>query len=133
VLGLGRLCSLFDGVRRNFLRAGGVLITADCLSEEKREGTLGLLFLTDLKGYDVVARQILCARPQRGLRTARHFPVLPCVAPGGVTAEEFWRVMLALLNVIFTSLTAGCWCPRAAATTAAPSPPRSLGCSCERW
>ncbi|HXU75774.1 MAG TPA: ABC transporter permease, partial [Methylomirabilota bacterium] len=28
--------------------------TADCLSEEKREGTLGLLFLTDLKGHDVV-------------------------------------------------------------------------------
>ena len=28
----------------------GVLLTADCLSEEKREGTLGLLFLTDLKG-----------------------------------------------------------------------------------
>src|SRR4051794_2588984 len=25
--------------------------TADCLSEEKRQGTLGLLFLTDLKGY----------------------------------------------------------------------------------
>ena len=32
----------------------GVRYTADCLSEEKREGTLGLLFLTDLKGYDVV-------------------------------------------------------------------------------
>ena len=32
----------------------GVRSTADCLSEEKREGTLGLLFLTDLKGYDVV-------------------------------------------------------------------------------
>jgi len=32
----------------------GVRATADCLSEEKREGTLGLLFLTDLKGYDVV-------------------------------------------------------------------------------
>src|SRR5260370_1095238 len=32
----------------------GVLTTADCLSEEKREGTLGLLFLTDLKGYDIV-------------------------------------------------------------------------------
>src|SRR5437868_4617497 len=26
--------------------------TADCLSQEKRQGTLGLLFLTDLKGYD---------------------------------------------------------------------------------
>src|SRR5206468_2120380 len=33
---------------------GGIGITADCLSQEKREGTLGLLFLTDLKGYDVV-------------------------------------------------------------------------------
>src|SRR5947207_4102151 len=32
----------------------GRLFTADCLSREKREGTLGLLFLTDLKGYDVV-------------------------------------------------------------------------------
>src|SRR5437899_9435177 len=32
----------------------GRISTADCLSEEKREGTLGLLFLTDLKGYDVV-------------------------------------------------------------------------------
>src|SRR5438105_5426656 len=32
----------------------GVRLTADCLSGEKREGTLGLLFLTDLRGYDVV-------------------------------------------------------------------------------
>src|SRR2546430_12339307 len=31
----------------------GVRATAHCLSEEKREGTLGLLFLTDLEGYDV--------------------------------------------------------------------------------
>ena len=30
----------------------GRLTTVDCISEEKREGTLGLLFLTDLKGYD---------------------------------------------------------------------------------
>src|SRR6266498_3300643 len=30
----------------------GVRATSDCLSEEKREGTLGLLFLTDLHGYD---------------------------------------------------------------------------------
>src|SRR5437870_13458009 len=32
----------------------GVRVTSDCISEEKREGTLGLLFLTDLKGIDVV-------------------------------------------------------------------------------
>src|SRR5579871_4977908 len=28
--------------------------TVDALSFEKREGTIGLLFLTDLKGYDIV-------------------------------------------------------------------------------
>ena len=38
---------------------GGAGNTADCLSEEKREGTLGLLFLTDLKGYDVVLGKLL--------------------------------------------------------------------------
>ena len=32
----------------------GIWVTSDCISEEKGEGTLGLLFLTDLKGYDVV-------------------------------------------------------------------------------
>src|SRR5689334_385270 len=32
----------------------GLRNTADCVSEEKRAGTLGLLFLTDLRGYDVV-------------------------------------------------------------------------------
>src|SRR5579863_2080897 len=32
----------------------GRRLTADSLSSEKRDGTLGLLFLTDLKGYDVV-------------------------------------------------------------------------------
>src|ERR1700683_3498009 len=33
---------------------GGVFLASDCLSEERREGTLGFLFLTDLKGYDIV-------------------------------------------------------------------------------
>src|SRR5438309_1780237 len=32
----------------------GIRGTSDAVSFEKREGTLGLLFLTDLKGYDVV-------------------------------------------------------------------------------
>lgn len=32
----------------------GMFFTSDCLSEEKREGTIGFLFLTDLRGYDIV-------------------------------------------------------------------------------
>src|SRR6185503_7207392 len=37
----------------------GLFFTADCLSEEKREGTIGFLFLTDLRGYDVVGGKLL--------------------------------------------------------------------------
>ena len=37
-----------------FIALASVFFTADSLSSERRGGTLGLLFLTDLKGYDVV-------------------------------------------------------------------------------
>jgi ABC-type transport system involved in cytochrome c biogenesis permease component len=37
----------------------GLFQTSDYLSEEKREGTLGLLFLTPLKGYDVVLGKLI--------------------------------------------------------------------------
>src|SRR3954468_1329752 len=39
--------------------AAGLFFTSDCLSQEKREGTLGFLFLTDLRGYDVVLGKLL--------------------------------------------------------------------------
>ena len=42
-----------------FACASGIFLTADCLSDEKRDGTLGLLFLTDLRGYDVVTGKIM--------------------------------------------------------------------------
>jgi len=43
----------FGIVAFGFTLLCGVFLTSDCLSEEKREGTLGLLFLTDLKGFDI--------------------------------------------------------------------------------
>ena len=51
VIALG-LFSILTGSAVLYCLLSGVWFTADCLSEEKREGTLGLLFLTDLKGYD---------------------------------------------------------------------------------
>src|SRR5262252_1292010 len=47
--------ALFDGLAGLlFLHAllAGALTLADSVSEEKREGTLGFLFLTDLRGRD---------------------------------------------------------------------------------
>src|SRR5439155_6521132 len=70
----------------------GVFLTADCLSEDKREGTLGLLFLTDLHGYDVVlgkfvARLVSALYGLLALLPITAFPLLL----GGVTIGEFWR------------------------------------------
>src|SRR5437868_3501414 len=48
------LFGLLTGGATLFALLSGPRSTADCISEEKREGTLGLLFLTDLRGYDVV-------------------------------------------------------------------------------
>jgi len=48
-----------------FACSAGLFLTSDALSEEKREGTLGLLFLTDLRGYDVVLASLFLIRYRR--------------------------------------------------------------------
>src|SRR5439155_5897114 len=88
--------------------SAGLFFTSDCLSEEKREGTLGFLFLTDLRGYDVAGGKLL-ATSLRGFYGL--LAVLPILAVtllmGGVTGAEFWKTSLALLNALFFSLAAG--------------------------
>jgi len=91
------------------LLAGGFL-TADCLSEEKREGTLGLLFLTDLRGYDVVLGKFVATSLNAFYGLLAVFPVLAvALLLGGVTGGEFWRLNLALVNALFFSLALGLW------------------------
>lgn len=96
--GAAFLYCLFAGLRN----------TADCLSEEKRAGTLGLLFLTDLRGYDVVFGKFAATSLSSFYGLLAVFPPLgiPLVM-GGVTVGEFWRLMLVLLVTLFFSLTAG--------------------------
>lgn len=86
----------------------GVRSTADCLSEEKREGTLGLLFLTDLRGYDVVGGKLVATSLNAFYGLLSILPVLAIpLLMGGVTNGEFWRVALVLVNTFFFSLAAG--------------------------
>src|ERR1043165_2562971 len=88
----------------------GVFLTADCLSEEKREGTLGLLFLTELKGYDVVLGKFIARSLPAlyGLLALLPLMGIPLLL-GGVTGGEFWRMALALVNALFFSLAVGIW------------------------
>ncbi|EEF58070.1 ABC transporter permease [Pedosphaera parvula] len=88
--------------------AAGVRSTSDCLSEEKREGTLGLLFLTDLKGYDVVMGKIAATSLRGFYGLLAIFPILALpLLVGGVTQGEFSRMILVLLNTFVFSLAIG--------------------------
>lgn len=86
----------------------GVFLTADCLSREKREGTLGLLFLTDLRGVDIILGKLTSTSLMTVLMVIGGFPVLAlCVLMGGVTGAELFRTCLALLLTMLLSLSVG--------------------------
>jgi hypothetical protein len=91
-----------------FCLLAGIFLTADCLSQEKREGTLGLLFLTDLKGYDVVLGKLLATSAHAVYGLLAVFPILGLpLLLGGVTGAEFGRVVLVLFVTLFLSLSLG--------------------------
>jgi ABC-type transport system involved in multi-copper enzyme maturation permease subunit len=86
----------------------GPLATCDCLSEEKREGTLGLLFLTDLKGRDVVLGKLAATSLNvfYGMLAVLPMLAIPFVL-GGVTHAEMLRVVLVSINLMFFFLSIG--------------------------
>lgn len=86
----------------------GIRKTADCISEEKREGTLGFLFLTELGGLDIVFGKLAGAllRSLSGLLVFA--PILATtLLVGGVMPGEFWRMFLGLVSVLTFSLSVG--------------------------
>ena len=96
------------GVLLVYCLAYGRRSTADCLSVEKREGTLGLLFLTDLKGHDVVLGKLVATSVRGFYGLLAVFPVLAIpLLLGGITSGEFWRVVLVLMDTFLFSLAIG--------------------------
>jgi hypothetical protein len=88
--------------------AAAFLVTADCISSERREGTLGLLFLTDLKTREVLLGKL-------AVRGFGSFYLMLGLTPalmlslvaGGVMASEVVRIVLTLLNLLFLTLIIG--------------------------
>ncbi len=86
----------------------GPLATTDCLSRERREGTLGLLFLTHLRGYDIVLGKIAASSLDVALGLLAAFPLLAMpVLAGGISLAQFGTVIIFLLNVMVLSLALG--------------------------
>jgi ABC-type Na+ efflux pump permease subunit len=86
----------------------GFWSTADCLSEEKREGTLGLLFLTDLKGYDVVLGKLAASSLNAFYALLAVLPIMAIpLLMGGVAPGEYGRMALVAVVTLFYSLSIG--------------------------
>jgi hypothetical protein len=86
----------------------GVLLTASLLCEERREGSLALLFLTKVTGFDIVASKLLAVALLACQIVLGLFPVMAlCITLGGVSLAEFWRAVQLLLTTLFFSLSAG--------------------------
>jgi hypothetical protein len=102
---------LFEGLSLlafGFCLAAGPVFTADVLSEEKRDGTLGLLFLTDLRSPDVVLGKLAAAAVPGVFALLAVVPVVALsLLLGGVTLAEFGRMMIALANGLWFSLAIG--------------------------
>jgi ABC-type transport system involved in multi-copper enzyme maturation permease subunit len=86
----------------------GLLLTADALSREKREGTLGLLFLTRLGGADIVLGKLAAGALTGGSVAFAALPFLAfSLCLGGITGREFWVVSILLLFLLAYSLSLG--------------------------
>jgi ABC-type transport system involved in multi-copper enzyme maturation permease subunit len=86
----------------------GVSMTADSLVEERRDGTLGLLFLTPLSRLDLLLGRLVSSSLTSVYGVIGLLPVAGLtMLYGGVTFGEFGRLALVLANTLFVSLAVG--------------------------
>jgi len=91
-----------------YILIAGTRATSDCLCDEKREGTLGFLFLTDLKSYDVIFGKLAAFSFNVIYSILAVVPILAIpLLLGGVSNAEFWRVVLTAFNLLFLCLAVG--------------------------
>jgi ABC-type transport system involved in multi-copper enzyme maturation permease subunit len=84
--------------------------TADALSSEKRNGTLGLLFLTDLRGTDIVFGKLAALGVVSFYALVAAIPILALpLLTGGVSGQSVFRTSINLLNALFLALSIGLW------------------------
>jgi ABC-type transport system involved in cytochrome c biogenesis permease component len=86
----------------------GTARTADCISAERREGTLGLLFLTNLNSAEIIAGKLCSTALASVYGLMAIFPMLALpLLMGGIPFAHFTRAVLGLLNGILFALAAG--------------------------
>ncbi|MBL9138842.1 MAG: ABC transporter permease subunit [Verrucomicrobiales bacterium] len=91
-----------------FCMVEGARSSAGIICDERREGTLGFLFLTDLSGVDVLLGKLAGAALQAIYAVLATVPVLSLVVLlGGITGAEVFRASLVFLSTLALSLVVG--------------------------
>lgn len=86
----------------------GVIVAADAIAAERREQTLGLLFLTDLRPHQVLLGKWIAVSTNALFGLMAVIPLLAVpLLMGGVSVERFALLALTLLNSLFLSLSVG--------------------------
>jgi ABC-type transport system involved in multi-copper enzyme maturation permease subunit len=102
------ILTMLGSLTLGFCMMAGVFLTADSVSGEKREGTIGLLFLTDLKGFDVILGKLVATSVHAFFGLLAAIPVLGLsLMMGGITGAEFARFVLVFVVTLFASLAVG--------------------------
>jgi ABC-type transport system involved in multi-copper enzyme maturation permease subunit len=95
-------------VTLGFCMLGGIWLTADSIAAERQGGTIGLLFLTDLRGYDIVFGKLVASSINAFFGLLAVFPILALpLLMGSVTGSEFSRLLLLFGTTLFFSLSVG--------------------------
>lgn len=84
---------------------GGPWFASECLNRERREGTLGLLLLTPLRGSDIVQGKLCATSLHLCFALLVAGPALAIALPlGGVTLLQVLLTLVALFNLLFAAL-----------------------------
>lgn len=103
-----RVFSTLFGIATFMALFAGTTMTSDAIASEKREGTLGLLFLTDLRSWQIALGKLVASSLAAVYWLIGFFPVLAIsLLLGGVTFDEFFRSVLALIAMLALSLSIG--------------------------
>jgi hypothetical protein len=83
-------------------------MTADVISAERRERTLGLLFLSRVNGMEIVIAKLASVGLPAACALVAFLPILALpVLAGGVSPAEVFRSALVLLDTLFLALAVG--------------------------
>ncbi len=85
-----------------------ISVTADSVSREKRDGTLGLLFLTDLRGSDIILGKLAANSINTVYGLVGMLPLLAVpILMGGTSVTSAVIAALGVVNLMFLSLVLG--------------------------